>query len=77
MKEKNYVEPVEGPQMIGSSLFVCIACVPKSFTDEDAKNYVNSANPTGLTRGWELSTDEDVKCQCQENENKVHIKFDC
>lgn len=33
-------------------VFVCIVCVPKTYTKEQIEEFANRANPTGIQSKW-------------------------
>lgn len=59
-------------------------CVPREWTDEQATEFANSRNPSGLDHGWfirrqgsELLAGKDERVTCQQCAENVHIMLDC
>lgn len=68
--------------IVRESLFNCIVCVPKEWTDDEAYTWVNTHHVCGTERGWIMckqgdkmlhGTDERV--QCTKYPENVHIMF--
>ena len=57
-------------------------CIPKSWTDEEAKAYADKANPSGTQNGWNMRKSKEYldgdpeRNPCSEREGFVHITFD-
>lgn len=68
------------------NVWICTAqvCVPKSFTDAEAEDFINLDSPTGISSSWrmckngeELLAGDSERVQCLEREDCVHIKMVC
>lgn len=71
------------PMVTRAGLLSMQVCVPKTFTDEEARDFAEQANPCGTSGGWhmrktgnELLADSPERVQCEEREDCVHIMFD-
>ena len=70
-------------QVYTSGLVCCLACVPAGTPREDIEREVNRANPTGLDRGWKLSSDEKFAsgepnpCACNSDTRRMHYLLEC
>jgi hypothetical protein len=73
------------PEVTRSSLLSMQVCVPVRFTDLEAEEYANAANPTGSpTLVWRMrhQGDEalagcDERVKCGKRAGCVHIMLDC
>jgi hypothetical protein len=59
-------------------------CVPEDYTDEQAEQFANDANPSGLDHGWRLRTADDpaqagapIRVKCRDRAGHVHIMLSC
>jgi hypothetical protein len=62
----------------------CQVCVPKDWTDEQAVDFANQENPSGLMAGWfirkkgdKLLKGDPERSQCEEYKDRIHIMLDC
>jgi hypothetical protein len=76
--------PDESAQITRRGAFSCQACIPKHWTDEQAKSFTDRENLCGTTSGWFVrkqgdpalgGCDERVPCE-QRGPNFVHVMFD-
>lgn len=58
-------------------------CVPKDWTDEQARSFAESENPCGTRCGWQIRKEGDEclqgceeRVQCEDREDFVHIMLD-
>lgn len=72
------------PEINRASVFSLQACVPKTFTDEEATRFVNETHPAGTSQGWVMRHNGDPalngspeRVQCAGRPDCVHIMFDC
>jgi len=71
------------PEIVRYGLLSVQVCVPKTFSDEEAKEFVDGAYSSGTADGWHMRKDGDKalcgdpeRAQCHEREDCVHIMFD-
>lgn len=71
------------PQVTRSSLFSMQVCVPKSYSDEQAREFAERENPCGTEHGWQIRRQGseslsgcDERTQCVERHDYVHIMLD-
>jgi len=64
-------------------LFDCQICIPKSWTDEEAKSFAEVNNPCGTANGWQIRREGDEalggdpeRQPCAQREAYVHIVLD-
>lgn len=65
------------------TIFSAQVCVPKTWTDEQALEFLEREAPCGTTRGWNMRKQGhrllsgcDERVDCSETEEKCHIMFD-
>lgn len=71
------------PIMTRMSFLSMQVCVPKEFTDEQARDFAESENPCGTEYGWQIREEGDprlegdpYRVQCSEHPENVHIILD-
>jgi hypothetical protein len=71
------------PIMTRTSFLSMQVCVPKEFTDEQARDFAESKNPCGTEHGWQIREEGDPRLkgdphrvQCREHPENVHIMLD-
>lgn len=70
------------PQVIRMGIFDAQVCVPNSFSNKQAEDFLEEQFPPGAGLTWKLREDEEslqgdpVRCQCKDHSDKVHITFD-
>lgn len=59
-------------------------CVPRDWTDEQAEEFANQQNPTGIESKWRMKHEDDEtlsgcaeRVQCAECDSHVHIMLSC
>lgn len=56
-------------------------CVPKEYTDKQAEEFANNANPTGVSSRWEIMPESEMedlqRVQCEDHPENVHILLWC
>jgi hypothetical protein len=59
-------------------------CVPSEWTDAQAEDFANRANPTGIRSPWRLRAADDpaqagaqIRVTCAECADNVHIMMSC
>lgn len=74
---------MDQPAITRHGILDCQVCVPESWTDDQAKEFVDDLNPTGLATGWSMRKTGDKylagapeRCPCEERKGFVHIMFD-
>jgi hypothetical protein len=74
------------PQVIRSGIFNVQICVPKDWTDDQAKDFADLENPTGVSHGWSIQKEgcealagyhERVQCEGEGREDFIHIMLEC
>lgn len=73
----------EGAQITRRGALSCQACIPKHWTDAQAKAFADRENLCGTERGWFLRKQGDPalsgcdeRVQCVERTDFVHVMFD-
>ena len=74
---------MENPQVTHAGIFSCQVCVPATYTDDEAKDFLESQCPCGTTNGWVIRKDGDEnlggapeRVPCDSRAGFVHIMFD-
>ncbi len=77
------MENDEGATITRRGAFSCQACVPKHWTDEQAKDFADRENLCGTTKGLLMRKQGDPtlsgcdeRVQCVERADFVHVMFD-
>lgn len=72
------------PEVTKSGIFDMQVCVPATYTDAQAEEYANLANPAGTENGWKVRKQGDPalagcdeRVTCSHREGCVHIMLDC
>ena len=69
------------PEVIGQHILSCRVCVPKEYTDKEAEDFANLANPTGIQSDWVMAPESEMKdpqrVQCGDHPENVHIVLIC
>ncbi|MNO38267.1 hypothetical protein D3C76_283680 [compost metagenome] len=66
------------PEIVRHSLLWVHVCVPKTYTDMKVEQWINEVHPTGIRSRWAIDRNqEQVRCQCNDHEGKVHIVLVC
>lgn len=71
------------PEITRNGILACQCCVPESWTDEEALEFVNKVNPSGISNGWSMRKQgskylngANERIPCEERAGFVHIMFD-
>lgn len=74
----------DNPCVTKSGLVLMQVCVPHGWTDEQAENFANSRNPTGIRSRWTVIKDGDEslkgdpeRAKCKSRDGFVHIMLNC
>jgi len=77
-------EKVQKPEVTRRGLLNMQVCVPKAWTDEQATDFANTHNPSGIHSRWRIEKEGDVhlagspeRVQCEEKADFIHIMLDC
>ena len=80
MAEKGAGEPI----VTFASLLDMQVCIPNTWTDEQAEEFANEKNPTGIGSKWKMKhtgnptlEGADERVQCYSWEGSVHIMLEC
>lgn len=74
------------PEVLRSGIFQTQICVPKNWTDDQAKDFADLKNPAGTSHGWHIQKEgnknlagyaERVQCEGKGRENFIHIMLEC
>ena len=63
---------MNGAEVTRAGVFNNQVCVPESFSDEDAVEFLETQHPAGTSGGWFVS-EELGRVQCEDREGFVHI----
>lgn len=71
-------------EVIRIALMDLQVCVPKDATDEEATDFVNTTNPTGISSRWAMKKEGNPtlvgypeRVNCEDRADHVHIVFEC
>jgi hypothetical protein len=71
------------PEVTKVTVFAAQVCVPKDYTDEQAKEFLESQAPCGTSNGWRMRKQGDAnligapeRMPCSERPDCVHLMFD-
>lgn len=72
------------PMVLRNRLLSCQVCVPATFTNGQAKDFVLHDNPSGTEGGWHMRKQGsenlsgcEERVPCEKRPGFVHIMFDC
>lgn len=72
------------PQVTMRKIFDLQACVPKGWSDDQAKAFVDLDTPSGTEKGWVMLREghkylggDPERVPCQERPDFVHVRFEC
>lgn len=67
-----------------TSLFNMQVCIPENWEDDEAMNFANKENPSGLDKGWyiqkqghEALNGDNERVPCSDRSGFVHIMLEC
>lgn len=71
------------PEITRTSILSMQVCVPKDWDDEKVRQFAESENPSGTSRGWQIRKEGDKmllgapeRAACAERNGFVHIMLD-
>ena len=72
------------PEVTRTSIFDMQVCVPSDWTDEQAEEFANEQNPSGLELGWKMLHNGNKylggageRVNCSKRDGYVHIRLEC
>jgi hypothetical protein len=72
------------PQVTRTGMLDMQVCVPTEYTDAQAEEFANAANPSGTEHGWRMRKADDpaqagapLRVKCRDRDGFIHIMLSC